>query len=66
MTIHLNGAARLVRPGTTVRDILDELGLAPRGVAVAIDQVVVPRSAWAATVVTVGARVDVVTAMQGG
>ncbi|GAB3884227.1 sulfur carrier protein ThiS [Terrabacter terrigena] len=66
MTIQLNGAERLVRPGTTVRDLLDELGLESRGIAVALDHVIVPRSAWAATVVAVGARVDVVTAMQGG
>ena len=66
MTIHLNGVERIVRPGTTVSDLLDYLGLAPRGIAVALDQVIVPRSAWAATVVNVGARVDVVTAMQGG
>lgn len=66
MTIHLNGAERIVRPGTTVSDLLADLGLTPRGIAVALDHVIVPRSAWAATVVTVGARVDVVTAVQGG
>ena len=66
MTIHLNGVERIVRPGTTVSDLLDDLGLAPRGIAVALDQVIVPRSAWAAPVVNVGARGAVVTAMQGG
>jgi sulfur carrier protein len=39
---------------------------APQGVAVAIDDAVVPRSRWAATSVRPGARVEVVTAVQGG
>lgn len=36
------------------------------GVAVAVDGAVVPRSAWSATVPAAGARVEVVTAVQGG
>lgn len=66
MNISLNGEERIVRPGATVNDLVEELGVPTRGVAVALDHVIVPRSAWARTVVTVGARVDVVTAMQGG
>lgn len=38
----------------------------PRGVAVAIDDRVVPRSRWADTVLEPGARVEIVTAVQGG
>ncbi|WP_419702644.1 sulfur carrier protein ThiS [Promicromonospora sp. NFX87] len=39
---------------------------APRGVAIAVDDVVVPRSAWGTTDVRPGDRVEVVTAVQGG
>lgn len=39
---------------------------APRGVAVAVDDAVVPRSAWGTTNVRPGDRVEVVTAVQGG
>jgi sulfur carrier protein len=66
VNINLNGEERIVRPGATVSDLVEELGVPTRGVAVALDHVIVPRSAWTRTVVTVGARVDVVTAMQGG
>ncbi|WP_076259030.1 sulfur carrier protein ThiS [Intrasporangium flavum] len=66
MTVHVNGEERLVRPGVTVSDLVEDLGVPARGVAVALDQVIVPRSAWARTVVQVGARVEVVTALQGG
>jgi sulfur carrier protein len=39
---------------------------APRGVAVALDDAVVPRGAWDTTTVRPGDRVEVVTAVQGG
>jgi sulfur carrier protein len=39
---------------------------APRGVAVAIDDVVVPRGTWDAVVVRAGDRVEILTAVQGG
>jgi sulfur carrier protein len=39
---------------------------APGGVAVAIDDAVLPRSAWATTTVRDGDRVEIVTAVQGG
>jgi sulfur carrier protein len=39
---------------------------APQGVAIAIDDVVVPRGAWSTTTVRPGDRVEVVTAVQGG
>jgi sulfur carrier protein len=36
------------------------------GVAVAVDGAVVPRAAWPDTVLTDGARLEVLTAVQGG
>jgi sulfur carrier protein len=39
---------------------------APQGVAVALDDAVVPRGAWDTTTVRPGDRVEVVTAVQGG
>lgn len=39
---------------------------APRGVAIALGDAVVPRSAWGTTNVRPGDRVEVVTAVQGG
>jgi sulfur carrier protein len=68
MTILLNGQSReLPAPGTPAV-ALAEQGLDPsvRGVAVAVDGEVVPRSQWAARSLPDGARVEVLTAMQGG
>jgi sulfur carrier protein len=50
---------------TTVAALLESLGFPDRGVAVAIDFSVLPRSDWA-TKLFDGARLEVVMAVQGG
>ncbi|OBA59220.1 thiamine biosynthesis protein ThiS [Mycobacterium sp. 1100029.7] len=50
---------------TTVAGLLVSLGFPERGIAVAIDDAVLPRSSWATTLFD-GARLEVVTAVQGG
>jgi sulfur carrier protein len=64
--IHVNGEPSALAPGTTVAELLRELGAPDRGVAVAIDAEVVPRGAWDGVTVPDGARVEVLTAVQGG
>ncbi len=68
MTILLNGEARELAPGTTVRGLLDALEVpgGARGVAVAVDAEVVPRGEWETTELDEGARVEVLRAIQGG
>jgi len=66
--IVLNGDCSDVRPGESVADVLARLGLDldARGVAVAVDGEVVPRAAWESFSLGEDARVEVLTAMQGG
>jgi sulfur carrier protein len=66
--IVVNGERSDVRAGETVVAVLARLGLAEdvRGVAVAVDGAVVPRAGWDTCVLAEGARVEVLTAMQGG
>jgi sulfur carrier protein len=64
--ISVNGSPSDVTPGTTVTDLLRALAAPDRGVAVAIDGEVVPRSAWPETAVADEAKVEVVMAVQGG
>jgi sulfur carrier protein len=68
MTIVVNGEARDLAPGTTVRTLLDVLDVpgGGRGVAVAVDAEVVPRAEWETTELDDGARVEVLRAIQGG
>jgi sulfur carrier protein len=66
--IILNGQHSDVRPGETVAEALAVLGveLDARGVAVAVDGEVVPRASWGSFALADDARVEVLTAMQGG
>jgi sulfur carrier protein len=50
---------------TTVAALLSRLGFPDKGVAVAVDWAVLPRSGWNTTL-SDGARLEVVTAVQGG
>lgn len=51
--------------GASVTQLLSHLDIPEKGIAVAVDWAVVPRSEWHCGL-TDGARVDVVTAVQGG
>lgn len=66
--IFLNGDAREQGAGEPVVSVLKLLGLPvdARGVAVAVDGQVVPRAGWNTFAIPEGARVEVLTAMQGG
>jgi sulfur carrier protein len=68
MIIHVNGQAREIAPPARLSDVLDlPAGTsARRGVAVAVNGQVIPRSQHANTELTDGARVEIVTAVQGG
>lgn len=50
---------------TTVATLLQSMGFPNRGIAVALDATVLPRSGWATTLFD-GAQLEVVTAVQGG
>jgi sulfur carrier protein len=66
--IRVNGQPSDVRAGDTVASVLERLGVAAgaRGVAVAVNGEVVPRAEWGSHALSDDARVEVLTAMQGG
>jgi sulfur carrier protein len=68
MIIHVNGQAREIAPPARLSEVLDlpEGASTQRGIAVAVDGHVIPRSQHASTELTDGARVEIVTAVQGG
>ncbi|WP_156757514.1 sulfur carrier protein ThiS [Actinokineospora pegani] len=66
MTIEVNGAERQVPDGATVTVVLQHLNLPTSGTAVALNGQVVPRVEHATTVVPAWARLEVLTAVQGG
>lgn len=65
-TISVNGEPRPLDAGTTVAALIATMTSATKGVAVAVNEDVVPRSKWASTLLGAGDRVEVLTAVQGG
>jgi sulfur carrier protein len=66
ITVTVNGTARDVDPGTTVATVVDSVAPAARGVAVAVNDTIVPRPDWPSTVLTDADHVEILTAVQGG
>jgi sulfur carrier protein len=66
MTVYVNGEARAVAPGLALAALVAEHTKSVAGVAVAVDDEVVPRAAWPTTTLGEGARVEILTAVQGG
>jgi len=66
VTVWVNGGERDVAATATVEALVAELAPWRKGVAVAVNGMVVPRDAWTATVLTEGDRVEVLSAVQGG
>src|SRR5262249_6023859 len=68
MNVELNGDAMALPDGATVATAIEATG-APtqqRGLAVALDGEVVPRSEWGSTPLQEGQRLEVLAAIQGG
>ncbi len=66
ITVVVNGEARALDKAISVDELARSLGAGPTGVAVAVNDEVVARSAWSDTEVGDGDRVEVLGAMQGG
>jgi sulfur carrier protein len=64
--VAVNGEERELTDGSTVADAVAAVTERTRGVAVAVNGEVVPRSRWAQAALSAGDRVEVLTAVQGG
>lgn len=65
MIVMVNQQSVEVDGHLTVAALLESMGFPERGIAVAMDSALLPRSRWA-TELSEGARIEVVTAVQGG
>jgi sulfur carrier protein len=66
LRVTVNGDDHVVAPGTTVGRLVAELGLEPRGIAVAVDGEVVTRRCWDDRALRAGEQVEVLSVAQGG
>lgn len=67
ITVNVNDRLHALPDGTTLTQLLDRLGLgAGPGVAVAVNDAIVPRSAWLTRRLADGDQVLLIQATQGG
>ena len=65
-TISVNGVAVEIPTGCTVADLLVERRIGFDGIAVAVDDLVIARSAWTETSLQGGETIEIIHAVQGG
>ena len=66
MRVTLNGEARDLSEGLTVSDLVDELGLGKRRIAVEVNRDILPRDAYARHALHDGDVVEIVQFIGGG
>jgi sulfur carrier protein len=66
VTLLVNGAEEQLDASTSVADLVERLGCGARGVAVAVNDDIVPRSVWSEHRLHDGDRVEVLRVAQGG
>lgn len=65
LTVSLNGVETAIN-AHSLSEVIVLLGIEPRGIAVALNGTVIPRSQWSATRISDGDVMEVVTAAAGG
>lgn len=66
MQIILNGESTIVDETTTIAQLIEQLQLTGKRIAVEINEEIVPRSAHANTLLLAGDKVEIVHAIGGG
>jgi sulfur carrier protein len=66
VNLFVNGDPREAAEGTRLAELVAEVAASPKGVAVAVNGDIVPRSAWEQTMLASDDRVEILSAAQGG
>ena len=68
MKIRVNGEEKTVDPNSNIYDLLIALELKPTqaGIAVAVNQEVIPKTKWQTTELQENSDVEIIRAVQGG
>lgn len=64
--VQVNGESVELSDGSSLAGLVDSHVTQTKGVAIAVNQEVIPRSMWASTSLTAGDRIEILTAAQGG
>lgn len=66
MEIQLNGTPHQLRPAQLLAELIADLNLMEKAIAVAVNRQIIPRSRWADHALQADDKVDVVRAIGGG
>jgi sulfur carrier protein len=68
MELTVNGEAKQVDAGATLADLLDtlEMDRTARGIAVAVNDAVIPQPSWHKKALSDGDTIEIIRAVQGG
>ena len=66
MQIVVNGELKTVPDGTTAQQLVEQLGLTDKRIAMERNQSIVPRSQYAETILCEGDRIEIIHAVGGG
>jgi len=66
ISIVVNGETRAVCSGASIADLVRALDLDPEHLAIEVDRHIVKRATWADTVLTDGAKLEIVRFVGGG
>lgn len=66
MNIHLNGKLFAITEGSSLQDLLAQLGLLEKRVAVELNEEIIPRSLHAQSVLQTADKVEIIHAIGGG
>lgn len=64
--IRVNGETRPVDSGTTVLQLVEQIGLDPARLAIELDRAILPRASWSDRVLDAGAEIEIVQFVGGG
>jgi sulfur carrier protein len=64
--VTVNGERQLISDGITLEELVDSHSPTRKGIAVAIDRSIVPKSLWHETLVEAGMVIEIVSAAAGG
>ncbi|HTF35679.1 MAG TPA: sulfur carrier protein ThiS [Myxococcota bacterium] len=66
LSIRVNGDLRPLVAGSTIADLLEQLGLGARRMAIAVNRSVIPRSLYGERMLEADDRVEILEAVGGG
>ena len=66
MNIQLNGEAREIPDNSTAQDLIEQLGLSGKRLAMELNREIVPRSSYTSTPLNNGDEIEIVHAIGGG